>query len=117
MVGTRERYPDGPLTRYAADLVVPTRTAAECALLKALAAHYVMRRPSAVDRLAAQRVLLAQLAEAVFTAAPEVLEPGLRASWDDADDSARLRTVIDQIAQLTDSSAVAWHRRLVSGPT
>ncbi len=117
VVGTRERYPDGPLTRYAADLVVPTRTAAECALLKALAAHYVMRRPSAVDRLAAQRVLLAQLAEAVFTAAPEVLEPGLRASWDDADDSARLRTVIDQIAQLTDSSAVAWHRRLVSGPT
>jgi dGTPase len=28
------------------------------------------------------------------------------------DDSARLRVVIDQVASLTDQSAVAWHARL-----
>jgi dGTPase len=30
-----------------------------------------------------------------------------------ADDAARLRVVIDQVASLTDASAIGWHRRLV----
>jgi dGTPase len=29
------------------------------------------------------------------------------------DDAARLRVVIDQVASLTDPSAIAWHLRLV----
>jgi len=29
-----------------------------------------------------------------------------------ADDSARLRVVVDQVASLTDTSALAWHSRL-----
>jgi dGTPase len=29
-----------------------------------------------------------------------------------ADDRARLRIVIDQVASLTDTSALAWHQRL-----
>src|SRR5215831_15140703 len=33
-----------PLTRYAADLVVPRRQRMECALLKAVTAHFVMSR-------------------------------------------------------------------------
>jgi dGTPase len=31
------------------------------------------------------------------------------------DDAARTRVVVDQIASLTDASAVAWHLRLTGG--
>ncbi|GAA3140699.1 hypothetical protein GCM10020001_074120 [Nonomuraea salmonea] len=45
--------------------------------------------------------------------APETLEPAFRPAYlEAADDAARVRVVIDQIASLTDTSAVAWHRRL-----
>src|SRR6185436_4644473 len=42
---TRERYGDGPLRRYEADLVVPRAVRAQCALLKGIALRFVMRRP------------------------------------------------------------------------
>ena len=45
--------------------------------------------------------------------APGALEPALRPDWAAAaDDAARLRVVIDQVARLTDLSAAAWHSRL-----
>jgi dGTPase len=114
VAATRAAYGDAPLCRYRADLVVPAQTAAECALLKALAAHYVMRRAGAEERLAAQRVLLTQLVAAVAGGAPDTLDAALRPSWAcAADDGERLRVVIDQIAQLTDAKAVAWHASLV----
>jgi dGTPase len=104
----------GPVRRYDADLVIPARTAAECALLKAVAAHFVMRRAGALERLAGQRHLLTELVEAVLDGAPGTLDPVQAASWHSAaDDGARLRVVIDQVAQLTDPSAIAGHARLV----
>lgn len=108
---------DSPeLTRYQADLAVPDQAAAECALLKAMAAHYVMFRPGAEQIRADQRTLLSELVAAVAAGAPEVLEASQRAAYLAApDDDARLRVVIDQVAQLTDSSATAWHRRLCAG--
>jgi dGTPase len=103
-----------PLSRYDADLVVPDSTAAECALLKAVAARYVMRRAGAVERQAAERALLTELVAAVRDGAPASLDAPSAAAWREApDDAARLRVVIDQIGQLTDSSAKAWHARLV----
>ncbi len=111
---TRAEYGAGPLGRYAASLVVPGQVAAECALLKALAAHYVMGRPGAAERQAWQRTVLTELVAALRDTAPGSLDRALVASWHAApDDAARLRVVIDQIAQLTDSSAVTWHARLV----
>ena len=101
------------LTRYQADLAVPERAAAECALLKAMAAHYVMFRPGAERVRSDQRALLTELVAAVAARAPESLDASLRPSYlQAADDAGRLRVVIDQVAQLTDSSAAAWHRRL-----
>jgi dGTPase len=111
---TRAVHGTGPLTRYAADLAVPDDVAAECALLKAVAAHYVMRRPGTVERQAGQRRLLAQLVEAIAGGAPGTLDRGLRPAWSAAtSDGERLRVVVDQVAQLTDTSAVTRHRRLV----
>ncbi|PZS37100.1 MAG: deoxyguanosinetriphosphate triphosphohydrolase [Pseudonocardiales bacterium] len=108
---------DGPLARYAAGLVVPAAIAAECALLKALAAHYVMQQPGSMARQSGQRALLVELVEVIEAGAPDTLDRGLAPAWELAGNSAeRLRVVIDQVAQLTDSSAVAWHRRLVATP-
>ncbi|MDT4972582.1 MAG: dGTPase, partial [Pseudonocardiales bacterium] len=112
---TRAAAGEGPLARYAADLVVPAPITAECALLKAVAAHYVMHRPGSVTRQTGQRALLVELVEAIGAGAPDTLDRGLAPAWELAENGAeRLRVVIDQVAQLTDSSAVAWHRRLVA---
>ena len=109
---TRDRYPDGPLGRYRAELVVPERVRAECALLKAIAYRYVMRRPGVQAQLARQRAILTDLVEVLLEHGEPALSPTLRESWRRADgDAGRLRVVIDQVSQLTDSSALAWHAR------
>ena len=100
-------------TRYAADLVVPRRQRLECALLKAITARYVMNRAGVVAAQARERELLTELAHAIERGAPKTLDPLLRPSWDAAGtDAARRRVVVDQVASLTDTSAIAWHHRL-----
>jgi dGTPase len=102
-----------PVTRYSMDLVVPSRQRLECALLKGVTAHYVMSRPGVAAAQARQRELIAELAAAVLAGAPQTLEPVLRPAYRAAgSDSARLRVVVDQIASLTDTSAIAWHDQL-----
>ncbi|MEY9930285.1 dGTPase [Catenulispora sp. GP43] len=102
----------GPLTRYAADLVVPRETRLECALLKAITARYVMQRDDARERRRLQRELVTSLVEGL-SALPDHLEPAFRAWYADAtDDCTRLRVVVDQVASLTDDAAYALSRRL-----
>ncbi|MBO0775753.1 MAG: deoxyguanosinetriphosphate triphosphohydrolase [Actinobacteria bacterium] len=103
----------GPLTRYAADLAVPRRQRLECALLKGVTAHFVMGRDGAAEMQARQRELIAELAAAILAGAPGTLDAALRPAFAAAgSDAARLRVVVDQVASLTDTSAMAWHRRL-----
>jgi dGTPase len=105
-----------PLTRYAADLMVPRRQRLECALLKGLTWHYVVNSEQAAAARARQAELLTQLAGAVAQHAPETLDPLLRPAYQAAgSDAGRLRVVIDQVASLTDTSAIAWHQRLCPG--
>ncbi|MFE3449092.1 deoxyguanosinetriphosphate triphosphohydrolase [Nonomuraea sp. NPDC059194] len=99
--------------RHRADLVVPRATRLECALLKGVTAHYVMTTEDHHANQARQRELISELASLITLGAPHTLEPAFRPAFTDAkDDAARVRVVIDQIASLTDTSAVAWHRRL-----
>ena len=105
-------------TRYAADLVVPRRQRLECALLKAITARYVMNRAGVVAAQARERELLTELAHAIERGAPHTLDPLLRPSWDAAGtDAAHRRVVVDQVASLTDTSAIAWHHRLCAPGT
>jgi dGTPase len=114
---TRAAHGDGPLGRYAADLVVPQLVAAEVALLKAVAVRYVMADPARLRVQARQREQLTELAHALADGAPEALSPPLREAWVCApDDAARRRVVVDQVATLTDDAALVWHRRLVGSP-
>ena len=102
-----------PLTRYAADLVVPRRQRLECALLKGVTAYYVMSRAGAAATQARERELIMELAAAVRIGAPGTLDAALRPGYEAAEtDVGRLRVVVDQVATLTDTSAVAWHARL-----
>ncbi|MDQ4086147.1 MAG: deoxyguanosinetriphosphate triphosphohydrolase [Actinomycetota bacterium] len=106
----------GPLTRYDADLQVPVHTREEIAVLKGAAAHYVMRTGDRVSVLRQQRDLVTELVQALEKAGPRALEPVFRADFDLAgDDAARLRVIVDQVASLTDASAVAWHRQWCDG--
>ncbi|MEU7572920.1 deoxyguanosinetriphosphate triphosphohydrolase [Micromonospora sp. NPDC049240] len=115
VAATEARHGPGPHRRYAADLVVPRRIRAQCALLKGIALRYVMRRPGASGRYDRQRELLAELVAVLLDRAPDALDEVFAPLWRDApDDAARLRVVIDQVASLTDPAALAWHARLVS---
>ncbi|GAA4152836.1 deoxyguanosinetriphosphate triphosphohydrolase [Actinomadura keratinilytica] len=108
---TRAAYGDRPLSRYGADLIVPRAQRLECALLKGVTAHYVWISHEAAR--ARQRELIMELAELMLRGAPGTLDAAFRAAYVEApDDAARLRAVVDQIASLTDTSAVARYRSL-----
>jgi dGTPase len=110
---TRAAYGPGPLTRHNADLIIPRATRLECSVLKAVTAHYVWISHE-VTR-ARQRELLLELAELLVKGAPDTLEPIFHAAYAAAaDEPARLRVVVDQIASLTDTSALARHAALTS---
>ncbi len=105
---------DGPFVRYASDLVVPETARLEIAVLKGIAAHYVMEADDRVAVMVRQRELLAELVTVLTDRGPDALERPFADDWRAApDDAARLRVVIDQVASLTDASAVSWHRRLM----
>ena len=113
---THSAYGGGQLTRYAADLVVPRATQVEVAVLKGLAAVYVMTASDRAPLYARQRDMLHELVDALSADAPDSLDASFRADWSTAgDDGARLRVVVDQVASLTDASAYLWHSRLVAG--
>ncbi len=110
---THAAYGRGPLGRYAADLVVPRAQRLECALLKGVAAHYVMGRASHEKVRRQQREVLCELVAALDAGAPGALAPVFRDFHEAApDDAARLRAVVDQVASLTDTAALAWHREI-----
>ena len=112
---TRASYGGGQLTRYAASLEVPREQRLEVAVLKAVANLWVMQREGAEDVYERQRSVIDELVAAIRLRAPDVLDPVFRASWDAAaDDAARLRVVVDQVASLTDRSVLAWYADLCS---
>src|SRR5512144_30127 len=114
---THDKYGTGPLTRYNADLVVPHETLLGIAVLKGIAAHYVMRAADRVTLMAEQREVLAELVEVLRDQGPGALEPAFRDDHARASsDEEQLRVVIDQVASFTDASAVLWHERLVRRP-
>lgn len=110
-VATRERYGDGPLTRYAADLVIPDEVRAECAVMKGAAAYFVMFTDERRSLMGGQRTQIHELVEA-YQAEPEVrLDPLYQGDYLAAvDEGAALRVIIDQVASLSDPRAKVLHQ-------
>ena len=111
---TREAFPQASLTRFSADVVVPREIRAEIAVLKGVVAAFVMAKNTRQPIYKQQRQILRSLATALFESADEHLDVGFADDWRAAsDDAARKRVVVDQVASLTDQSALAWYERLV----
>lgn len=110
---TRAIHGAGNLSRYSANLVIPREAVIEVDLLKAVAGHYLINAAASQERYEKQQVVIRELVEMLYTKAPLELDPIFEDDWKNAaDDAARLRVVIDQIASLTDPGAYALHARL-----
>ena len=110
---TRKVHGDGPLTRYSANLEIPREQKIEVDFLKAVAGHYLINAAASQERYAKQQIVIHELVEMLFEAAPNELDPIFEDDWKIAStDSERLRVVVDQIASLTDPGAYALHAHL-----
>ena len=110
---TRAIHGAGNLSRYSANLVIPREAVIEVDLLKAVAGHYLINAAASQERYEKQQVVIRELVEMLYTKAPLELDPIFEDDWKNAaNDAARLRVVIDQIASLTDPGAYALHARL-----
>ena len=74
-----------------------------------------MQADDRVALMKRQRELVAELVELLWDRGVDGLDPVFDADWEAAaDDAARRRVVIDQVASLTDASAVTRHAALLS---
>lgn len=111
---TRAHFGPDHLTRYGAELMVPEGTVTEIAAMKGLATTFVISTDHRQPVYERQREVLHALVGVLNASGDRHLEPMFAADWRDApDDGARLRVVIDQVASLTDASALGMYERLV----
>lgn len=102
---TRERFGTGPLTRYTAELIVPTDVRAQVAVLKAAAAHFIMLTDARATLLASQKEALLSVLE-YFSVDPARLDGEFQDDYRQAEsDAFARRVIVDQVASLTDGRA------------
>ena len=111
---TKEAAGSVRLIRFGADVVVPDSVRAEIEVLKGIVAAFVMSKNTRQPIYAQQRQILTTLADILYERGPAELDPGFAEDWRSAGtDAARKRVVVDQVASLTDQSALSWYERLV----
>lgn len=112
---TTESY-SGLLTRYRANVIVPSEVRAEIAVLKGLVSSFLMSHESRRPYYERQRELLTQLADSLLAANGKELDSYCTLAWSKANDEiSQHRVIVDQVACLTDQAAINLHAKLVGG--
>jgi dGTPase len=106
----------GLLTRYRANIVVPAQVKSEIAVLKGLVSSFLMSHESRRPYYERQREVLIELADSLLAANGKELDSYCTLAWSKAsDETAKHRTIVDQVACLTDQAALNLHQRLSGG--
>lgn len=112
---TCEDY-SGLLTRYRANVIVPSEVRSEIAVLKGLVSSFLMSHESRRPYYERQRELLTELSDALLAANGRELDSYCSLAWSQAkDETAKHRVIVDQVACLTDQGALNLHGKLVGG--
>ncbi|MFC0265556.1 deoxyguanosinetriphosphate triphosphohydrolase [Alloscardovia macacae] len=110
---TREAYGQGDLIRYSANVVIPEETSYEIMYLKGIAVYAVMEPREHEPFRAKQTKIIEDLVTVLMDGGAEpsyLLEPVFLDDWLAAgSDEERLRVAVDQVASLTDNSAISLH--------
>lgn len=102
------------LVRYQGALVVPADVQAEIAVLKGVVSAFLMNQEKRQPFYAWQRAILTELADALLAANGKHLDNYCLRAWDGAtSDEQKHRVIVDQVASLTDVSALNLHHQLV----
>lgn len=111
--------PAASLVRFGSRLQIPANVKAEIAVLKGIVSAYLMSHESRRPIYEWQRGLLSELADAILASNGANLDVYCTAAWSQAkSDVEKRRVVVDQVASLTDQSAITLHNRLVvKGPS
>ena len=113
ITATRAEHGPAPLSRYSGDVIVPEETHVEIAVLKGLAAAYVMSSASQQPVYEAQEEIIRDLYSRLWHTGTQHLSPLFAELWQQAeDDDARRRVMVDQIASYTDVTARRLHEVL-----
>jgi len=103
------------LVRYQGALVVPTEVRAEIAVLKGIVSAYLMSDEKRQPYYQWQRAILSELADALLAANGKHLDTYCASAWQETTtDEQKHRVIVDQVASLTDVSALSLHHELVT---
>ena len=106
--------PVDSMARFGAQIVVPSVVRAEIAVLKGIVSAFLMTHESRRPFYEWQRALLGELADALLAANGNHLDAYSTSAWQASHgEAAQRRVIVDQVACLTDQSAINLHHRLV----
>jgi dGTPase len=111
---TLESAHSSEVTRYQSQLLVPIEIRAQISVLKGLVSAFLMSIDSRKGFYEYQRAILTELSDALLAANGEYLDEYSSWAWSKAtDEAAQHRVIVDQVACLTDQSAINLHYKLV----
>jgi dGTPase len=103
-------------TRFQSQLLVPSAIRAQISVLKGLVSAFLMSHDSRRPFYEWQRALLTELADALLAKNGAELDAYSTGAFKAAQgEVAKRRVIVDQVACLTDQSALTLHNRLVGG--
>lgn len=106
------------ISRYSAHIITPVEVRAEIAVLKGLVSVFLMSHASRRPFYEWQRAILTELCDALLAANGAHLDHYAANAWREAKtEQAQRRVIVDQIASLTDQSALTLHNRLIGSAT